>query len=125
LPVTGGQYFAHEPVHFDIVEVSGTNQYRVSPLLSTRMVPTLVWRVLTVPLPPVGVPDPCAPAGMCDGVAAGPFPYAPDAPPLCVVPPPELPHAAIRAAAPAAAGNDHHRLRIVSFSVSRPLEDVS
>jgi hypothetical protein len=42
-PTTGGQYVAHDPVHMDVVEVSGTNQYNVLPLaLVTIAVPLMV-----------------------------------------------------------------------------------
>src|ERR1700733_4704514 len=49
-PGTGGQYVAHEPVHFEVVEVSGTNQYKVSPLafVSTTF-PLMVLVDSTVP----------------------------------------------------------------------------
>jgi hypothetical protein len=33
-PGTGGQYVAHDPLQFDLVDVSGTNQYKVRPLAS-------------------------------------------------------------------------------------------
>jgi hypothetical protein len=35
-PFTGGQYVAHEPLQFDLVEVSGANQYSVKPLPLVR-----------------------------------------------------------------------------------------
>jgi hypothetical protein len=50
-PLTGGQIAAHEPLQFDFVLVSGTNQYKVKPLafVSTVIPPTLaVFRVLAV-----------------------------------------------------------------------------
>jgi len=49
-PLTGGQKVAHDPVHFDVVEVSGTNQYKVSPLafVSTTF-PLMVLVDSTVP----------------------------------------------------------------------------
>src|SRR5215831_820072 len=37
-PFIGGQYVAHEPLHFDVVEVSGANQYSVRPLALVRTV---------------------------------------------------------------------------------------
>jgi hypothetical protein len=49
-PDTGGQYVAHEPVHFEVVEVSGANQYKVRPLafVSTTF-PLMVLMDSTVP----------------------------------------------------------------------------
>ena len=42
-PLTGGQNVAHEPVHLDVVEVSGTNQYKVKPAeLVSTVVPLIV-----------------------------------------------------------------------------------
>src|SRR5580700_9725969 len=50
-PATGGQYVAHEPVHLDVVEVSGTNQYSVRPAeLVTTAVPLMVVMSSVVPL---------------------------------------------------------------------------
>jgi hypothetical protein len=42
-PLTGGQTVAHEPLQFDFVLVSGTNQYKVNPLafVTTVVPPTL------------------------------------------------------------------------------------
>lgn len=42
-PLTGGQIAAHEPLQFDFVLVSGTNQYKVNPLalVTTVAPPTL------------------------------------------------------------------------------------
>jgi hypothetical protein len=42
-PLTGGQIVAHEPLQFDFVAVSGTNQYKVKPLafVTTVTPPTL------------------------------------------------------------------------------------
>ena len=37
-PFTGGQYAAHEPLQFDVVGVSGANQYSVKPLALVRTV---------------------------------------------------------------------------------------
>src|ERR1700761_7859279 len=72
-PLTGGQKVAHEPVHFEAVGVSGTNQYRVMPaeLVSTCVPLMLV--ALTVEPPAAGaVADPAA---LLAGVA-GVFPEA-------------------------------------------------
>jgi hypothetical protein len=43
-PGTGGQYVVHEPLQFDFVDVSGTNQYKVRPLafVSTATPPIVV-----------------------------------------------------------------------------------
>jgi hypothetical protein len=50
-PATGGQYVAHDPVHLDVVEVSGTNQYNVRPLASvTIAVPLMVLIPSVMPL---------------------------------------------------------------------------
>ena len=50
-PSTGGQYVAHAPVHLDVVEVSGTNQYNVLPLaLVTTAVPLMVVMLSAPPL---------------------------------------------------------------------------
>src|SRR5690349_9369823 len=54
-PFTGGQNVAHEPLHFDAVAVSGTNQYKVKPLaLVTRVAPPIL-AVFSVLLPAAGV----------------------------------------------------------------------
>src|SRR5215470_18420990 len=85
-----------EPLQFDLVEVSGTNQYRVKPLelASTVALPTfIVFRV-----------DP-------EDAAAGelPEPPEPPEPPLPVV---ELPHAAITSTAAAAPAGTSHLFRM-------------
>ncbi len=43
-PATGGQSEAHDPLQFDLVGVSGTNQYKVKPfaLVSTAVLPIVV-----------------------------------------------------------------------------------
>ena len=52
-PITGGQYVAHDPVHLDVAEVSGTNQYNVMPLaLVTTAVPLMVLIARAPPLAP-------------------------------------------------------------------------
>jgi hypothetical protein len=49
-PLTGGQNVAHEPVHLDAVEVSGTNQYKVKPAeLASTAVPLIVVLISVVP----------------------------------------------------------------------------
>jgi hypothetical protein len=50
-PVTGGQKVAHDPVHLEVVEVSGANQYSVLPLeLVTTAVPLMVVMFTVLPL---------------------------------------------------------------------------
>ena len=49
-PFTGGQYVAHEPLQFDFVEVSGTNQYSVKPLALVRTVTPPILVVFSAPL---------------------------------------------------------------------------
>jgi hypothetical protein len=80
-------------------------------------VPTLVVRVLIAAVVAAVLPAAEPAAGLLDaGLAAG-VPVDP----LPVVVAAELPHAAIRAAAPAATGIAHHRLRILSYlRSSRP-----
>src|SRR5690349_16848931 len=71
-PVTGGQFCAHVPLQWDLVDVSGAKEYSVNPLLlvSTVAPPiVVVFRlpavaaagllVLVLPLPPLAedVPD--------------------------------------------------------------------
>jgi hypothetical protein len=42
-PGTGGQYVVHDPLQFDLVDVSGTNQYKVRPLaFVTTATPSIV-----------------------------------------------------------------------------------
>jgi hypothetical protein len=55
--LTGGQKVAHEPVHFEVVEVSGTNQYRVMPEEFTRTCVPLMLLALTVEVPPAAAAD--------------------------------------------------------------------
>src|SRR5215467_13921760 len=79
----------HEPLQFDLVEVSGTNQYKVWPL---ELVSTVALPIFMVPSA-----DPEDAAG---ADAAGEPPEPPE--------PPELPHAATtNAAATAPAGTSH------------------
>src|ERR1700738_2764647 len=95
-PVTGGQKVAHDPVHFEVVEVSGTNQYTVRPLelVSTCWLP-MVLAVSVLP-PWAGADE--ADAAALVAPAAGALPGAAE---LLL----ELPHAdtaSARAASPAA-----------------------
>jgi hypothetical protein len=61
-PLTGGQYVAQDPVHLDVVEVSGANQYKVNPAeLVSTWVPLIVVVFNAVPdaadaAPAAGVP---------------------------------------------------------------------
>src|SRR5580704_6787568 len=47
-PVTGGQFCAHVPLHFDVVGVSGANEYSVKPLLLVSTVMLAIVAVFTV-----------------------------------------------------------------------------
>jgi hypothetical protein len=65
-PGTGGQNEAHDPLQFDLLEVSGTNQYKVCPLalVSTATPPiVLVVRAALV----AAVPDEDGAADLLDG----------------------------------------------------------
>jgi len=96
-PDTGGQYVAHWPVHFDVVGVSGTNQYKTNPaeFVSTA-VPLIVFVVSAPPPELAAEPDAAAldPAGLgaagLDAAAAAALPV----PVAVAADPPELPHAA-------------------------------
>src|SRR5215470_9277053 len=80
----------HEPLQFDFVEVSGTNQYRVCPLL---LVSTVVLPIFMVP------------RVFAEDAAPGELPPEPPEPPE---PEDELPHAATTStAATAPAGTSH------------------
>src|SRR5690348_16288258 len=99
-PFTGGQYVVHEPLHFEVVGVSGANQYKVKPLL---LVSTVAPPMLAVfRLPAAGAAWPLLP---------------PEEPPEEV--PDEL-HPTTSAAAAAAAGsaNSIHGRRLRAFSVT-------
>src|SRR5690348_6273317 len=54
-PFTGGQNVAHEPLHFDVVAVSGTNQYKVKPLPLVTTVAPPILAVFSALLPAAGV----------------------------------------------------------------------
>jgi hypothetical protein len=48
--LTGGQKVAHDPVHLDVVGVSGTNQYKVKPAeLVSTLAPLIVVLVSVLP----------------------------------------------------------------------------
>src|ERR671918_3195156 len=80
-----GQAAAQAPAHADWLGWSFSNRYKVRPLASTRIVPTLALAVLTIatpdcPLPPEAVPgEPCTPP---------PRPPAPPQPPPLLPQPP-------------------------------------
>src|SRR6516162_5022484 len=73
-PLTGGQIWAQLPLHFDVVAVSGANQYRVKPwaLVSTA-VPLIV--VVFSALPDTAAPD-AAPGGALAAVLGDELPHA-------------------------------------------------
>jgi hypothetical protein len=64
-PVTGGQIWAQAPVHFDVVAVSGANEYKVKPLALASTVAPLTCSVFNAPLaaaePDPAEPDPAEP----------------------------------------------------------------
>jgi hypothetical protein len=49
-PVTGGQICAQAPLHFEVVAVSGANEYRVKPLALVTTVTPLTCAVFSAPL---------------------------------------------------------------------------
>jgi hypothetical protein len=53
-PLTGGQNVAHEPVQFDVVAVSGPNQYTVKPLALVSTVAPPIVAVFSVLLDEAG-----------------------------------------------------------------------
>jgi hypothetical protein len=96
-PVTGGQYCAQAPVHFDEVAVSGANEYRVNPrALVTTVTPPIVAVFSAAPDP--AAPDPAVPDAEAEALVGVPLP--------ALVPEDELEHAVApiaTAAIPAAA----------------------
>src|SRR5215831_16819204 len=92
-PFTGGQNVAHEPLHFDVVAVSGTNQYKAKPLALVTTVAPPILAVFSALLP--------AAAGALDAGAAL------EALPPELVELDELPQAAITKAAASPAGTSH------------------
>src|SRR5262249_61675257 len=69
-PLTGGQNFAHCPLQFDLVDVSGSNEYSVKPLLLVSTLAPLIVVVFRT------FPEAAAPR---DGVvpeAGGELPHA-------------------------------------------------
>src|SRR6516162_9438213 len=84
-PLTGGQIWAQLPLHFDVVAVSGANQYRVKPWALVSTAAPLIVMVFSA------LPDTAAPETAPGGAVAAP-------------PEDELPHAVtVRAAAITAA----------------------
>ena len=64
-PFTGGQKAAQDPVHLDVVEVSGTNQYKVKPAeLVSTCVPLNVVLFSVVPDEPAAGLDAAAAGGL-------------------------------------------------------------
>jgi hypothetical protein len=99
-PFTGGQNVAQLPLHFDVVLVSGANQYKVKPLAFVSTVTPPIVLVSSV---------------------------LPDAAAECVPPEPagvlevlELPHPVAISAAAASPTGASHLLPISQFSVPRP-----
>jgi hypothetical protein len=74
-PLTGGQIWAQLPLQFDLVAVSGTNEYRVNPLAFVSTVALPIFLVVSA------VPDAAGleldadalDAGAVDGVLAAPL----------------------------------------------------
>jgi hypothetical protein len=99
-PFTGGQYVAHDPLQFDLVEVSGTNEYSVKPLASVSTVVPPIFAVVRA-----AADEPV----LADDVAAADGVLEPAEPPVDV-----LPHAAAISATAAKPVDTHHLLRIAS-----------
>src|SRR5215831_1699780 len=53
-PFTGGQNVAHDPLHFDVVAVSGTNQYKAKPWVLVTTVAPPILAVFSALLPAAG-----------------------------------------------------------------------
>jgi hypothetical protein len=103
-PLTGGQIDAHDPLHLDVVGVSGANQYSVKPLaLVTTMTPPIFAAFTAVP------DELVAGAELVAGEEAALEEELPDP---AVLAGDELPHAAAIRAAAASPASAHHRLRI-------------
>lgn len=118
-PVTGGQILAQAPLQFDVVAVSGANQYRVKPSALVTTVAPLTCAVFSAP-PAAAALDPEAgaleaEAGALDAAAGA----LDDAPPAALPLDDELEHAAAliaTAAVPAAASIVTWILIDVSFT---------
>jgi hypothetical protein len=97
-PFTGGQYAAQDPLHFDVVAVSGTKEYSVNPLALVSTVAPPIVAVFRA------VPDELAEAEV-----------APAAGVLLELAEPgvdELPHAAVIRAVAVSPAAAHNALRI-------------
>lgn len=83
-PLTGGQYVAQLPLQFDVVLVSGTNQYNVSPaaLVSTVAPPMVVVFSAGPELPEPDPLDPLDTAGADDALEQAPATSAIDIAPI-------------------------------------------
>src|SRR5260221_7237298 len=90
-PLKGGKNEAQEPVHFEVVAVSGPNQYTVKPLALVSTVAPPIVVVFSVLVPEAGA---AAPDVVLLGLA-------------------ELPHAAIISAAAASPAGASHLLLIL------------
>jgi hypothetical protein len=103
-PFTGGQYVAHDPLQFDVVAVSGANEYSVKPFaLVSTVAPPIVAVFRALDEPETGE------AAALGEELAEPAELAVDV----------LPHAAaIRATAANPAGA-HHRFRITYLRSQR------
>src|SRR5580658_252039 len=95
LPITGGQYLAHEPLQRDLAGVSLANQYKVNPCALTSTAPLLVRIVLITTEPTRALARPAEDGAGLD--VAGSVGLV-------------LPQAASRTAAAARPGLTHHRL---------------
>src|ERR1039457_5315653 len=101
-PFTGAPHAAHEPLHFEVVGVSGTNQYRVKPLALVSTVAPPIVAVFSALPDAVAAAEACGAAGggAGGGAAAAAAPAGAELP--------ELPQAAITSAtAPTPAGASH------------------
>jgi hypothetical protein len=54
-PVTGGQFCAHAPLHLDVVDVSGANEYSVNPLAVVSTVTPPIVAVFRLPAAAAGL----------------------------------------------------------------------
>lgn len=97
-PFTGGQYWAHDPLQFDLVAVSGANQYSVKPFALVSTVAPPIVAVFRAALDEAVPVDEAA----LDEELAEPAELAVDV----------LPHAAAIRATAAKPTGAHHRLRI-------------
>lgn len=101
-PFTGGQIAAHQPLQFDFVLVSGTNEYKVKPLALVSTVTPPTFAVFSAVPVDAGAPEWVALAGADE--VAGPDEVA-GADEL-----PELPHPAATSPATASPVGTSHLL---------------